>query len=286
MESSPDVPNAEELSAPERASFPGPSAMLLAAAMMGLLGGGCDGGAAEPEPDPSTCTCSNGEGGQTATTTSTATGGSGGTGGGTGGTGATGGGGGEPSKIISEVPGNRTFADLKAECDQRGGFTQVHAACAGVNGCAGFSYGDWDPGVLTEHSCAAVNGCNGISCVVLPADSGKTGKEIYEEALPETGPRSCSNCHAVWDENGPDFTKFKLYLLPGSPRNASNWLDYPAGAQARTVAFGKQGLLDDGSAFSNMAGYHKVYSRAEIERVVDHIRTELEVVPATIKTAD
>ena len=80
--------------------------------------------------------------------------------------------------VTNEVEATRTFADVQAECDARGGFTQVSAACAGVNACAGFSYGDWDPGVTSDHSCAAVNGCGGMSCVVLPADSGKTGKEV------------------------------------------------------------------------------------------------------------
>ncbi len=263
----------------------GTSALLLSAALAGLLGG-C-GNDAQPETDPKTCTCdttTTGAGGTTTTGAGGTTTTTSGSGGGTAGSGGTGGG--EPTKIISETEGNKTFAELKAECDKRGGFTQVHAACAGVNGCAGFSYGDWDPGVLTEHSCAGVNGCNGISCVVLPEDSGKTGKQVYEEPLPETGPRSCSNCHAVWNDDGPDMKKFKLYLLPGSPRNASNWLDFPAGAQARIIAFGKHGLFDDGSAYSNMAAYHKLYSKAEIERAVEHIRTNLEVVPATIKTMD
>lgn len=283
MESSHDLAGGAEAQPAHGDVLKAPSSLLLAAAMMGLLGGGCDGGAKEPEPDPQTCdtTTTSGTGGATTGTT----GGNGGTaGGGNGGT-AGGGGSGGPT-IISEVEVQKTFAELKADCDARGGFTQVHAACAGVNGCAGFSYGDWNPGVLSEHTCAGVNGCNGMSCVVLPEDSGKTGKQVYEDALPETGPRSCTNCHAVWSEDGPDMTKFKLYLLPGSPRDATNWLDYPAAAQARIVAFGKHGLLDDGSAYSNMAAYHKLYSRAEIERAVEYVRSSLEVVPVTIKIAD
>lgn len=280
MESSHDRTEDEAPETDRSDPHAGPTSLLLAAAMMGLFGGGCDGQKAEPEPDPHACetTGTGGTAGQTGTTTGTG-------GGGTGGTGGAGTGAGGPT-VISEVEGNKTFAEIEAECDDRGGFTQVHAACSGVNGCAGFSYGDWNPGVLTEHTCAGVNGCNGISCVVLPEDSGKTGKEIYEEALPETGPRSCTNCHAVWGDDGPDLTKFKLYLLAGSPRNESNWLDYPAPAQVRTVAFGKQGLLPNGAAYSAMAGYHKLYSRAEIERVVEYIRTSLQVVPATIKVSD
>lgn len=192
------------------------------------------------------------------------------------------------SKIISETPGNKTFAELTAECDTRGGYVQIHASCAGTNSCAGFSYGDWSPGVLSEHTCAGVNGCNGLSCVVLPADQGRTAQEILAEQLPETGPRPCSNCHAEWNDDGPDFTKFKVYLLPGSGRTAQNWLDLPAEAQARTIAFGKRGLLDDGTAYSNMVGYHQLLSRAEIERVVDYLRTstEVEIVFKDIKIAD
>ena len=192
----------------------------------------------------------------------------------------------DANPITSEVKGNRTFADVEAECDTLHGYTQVVAACSGNNSCAGFSYGDWDPGLTTYHTCAGLNGCNGISCVVLPADSGKTGQQIYEEDLPETGPRSCINCHAVWSDTGPDMTKFKLWLPPGSTRTAANWLDTSAKTQARVVAFGSAGRLADGSAFAHMRAYHKLYSRAEIERVVDYIRTQLTVVPATIKERD
>jgi hypothetical protein len=39
------------------------------------------------------------------------------------------------------------------------------------------------------------------------------------------------------------------------------------------VAFGTQGVHASGLAFAHMAPYHKIYSRAEIERVVEYIRT-------------
>jgi hypothetical protein len=191
-----------------------------------------------------------------------------------------------PSKIISETEGTRTFASLEAECDSRGGYIQIQAACAGVNSCAGFSYGDWDPGVLTEHSCAGVNGCNGLSCVVLPADSGKSGMDILAAQLPETGSRSCSNCHASWSDTGPDFTKFKVWVLPGSGRTLENWKDLSAKEQARTIAFGKHGLLADGTAYSPMAPYYKLFSRAEIERVVEHIRNNATILIEQVKVAD
>lgn len=191
-----------------------------------------------------------------------------------------------PSEMVTnEVEATRTFADVQAECDARGGFTQVSAACAGVNACAGFSYGDWDPGVTSDHSCAAVNGCGGMSCVVLPADSGKTGKEVYEAELPDTGPRACTNCHADWSGDEPDMSKFAVWVAEGSTRDASNWLDYSAEKQQRIVAFGKQGMYDDGTVYSNMRGYHGVYSRAEIARVVDYVRT-LEPMIKVIKTHD
>lgn len=192
----------------------------------------------------------------------------------------------DANPITSEVEGTRTFASVIAECDTLHGYTQLTAACSGNNSCAGFSYGDWDPGVTTYHTCAGLNGCNGISCVVLPADSGKTGQQIYEEDLPETGPRSCLNCHAEWSDTGPDRTKFKLWLPPGSTRTAANWLDTSAATQERVVAFGSTGRLASGAAFAYMRAYHKLYARAEIERVVQYIRTQLTVVPATIKEGD
>ena len=189
------------------------------------------------------------------------------------------------TKVISETEGTRTFAEIKAACDARHGYVQVTAACAGMNACAGFSYGDWDPGVTTEHSCAGVNGCNGISCVVLPADSGKTGLQVLSGdgiTFDEYGPQNCMNCHADWSGAQPDPTKFHVWTLPGSGRTAANWLDNSAEAQARTIAFGKHGLLPDGGAYTSMQGYWKIYSRAEIERAVAYIRA-LPAASITIK---
>lgn len=39
------------------------------------------------------------------------------------------------------------------------------------------------------------------------------------------------------------------------------------------VAFGSHGLNDDWTAYANMPAFYGKYSRAEIERVVDYIRT-------------
>ena len=196
-----------------------------------------------------------------------------------------------PSKVISETEGNRTFADVKAECDARHGYVQITAACAGMNSCAGFSYGDWDPGVTTEHSCAGVNGCSGISCVVLPPDGGRTALQVLGGegvTFDDYGPQSCTNCHADWSGAQPDPSKFSVWVLPGSGRTAANWLDNSAEAQARTIAFGKHGVLADGTAYSPMQGYWKIYSRAEIERVVDYIRTtpSTNIIINTVKVSD
>jgi len=184
--------------------------------------------------------------------------------------------------VLSETEGSRTYASLRAECDARGGYVQIHAACAGVNACAGFSYGDWDPGVLSEHTCAGINGCNGLSCVVLPPDEGRSGADLLALELPEDGPRSCSTCHAHAHGDTVDPSTFRVFVLPGSGRDETNWLDgVSAEEQARIVAFGSSGRLPDGQAFSHMRAYHRLFSRAEIERVVEHIRTGLtiEIVP-------
>jgi mono/diheme cytochrome c family protein len=177
----------------------------------------------------------------------------------------------------------RSLSSMRQECDQRGGYIQLHAACAGSNSCQGFSYwapkpGVTGPGVFFEHACAAANGCRGASCVVMPNDRARTGKEVYEdEALPSFGPTRCGACHAL---NGPnhgdpaDYTKFKVWLMPGdTSRNANNWLQKSPEEQEAIVAFGKNNFFADGTAMVNMVGYHKLLSRDEIKKVVAHIRT-------------
>lgn len=198
------------------------------------------------------------------------------------GTNAATGDGGPVGPIVQEaVVGDVSFATLKANCETRGGYIQVHAACAGANDCKGFSYGDFSPGELTEHTCAGANSCTGASCVLGPTDTGKTGKQVYEqENYPPGGPASCLNCHAIWglkDANGndlpPDSTKFKLWVLPGGTRNETNWLELSAEAQEQIVSFGKQERFPDGITLSSMKGYHALWSREEIKRVVAHVRT-------------
>jgi len=186
-------------------------------------------------------------------------------------------------KITSTINENLTYAQVTQMCDEAGGYTMINATCVGSNICAGFTYQNWDPGELVYHTCAAVNGCIGISCVVLPADSGKQPADILGTYNPVAGSpqQPCATCHAQWnaDETVFDWTYFRFYSDPGSGRNTSNWLDLPASVQARTVAFGKLGIYAntgtpaDGVAYANMQPFYKVYSRAEIERVVDYIRT-------------
>jgi hypothetical protein len=173
----------------------------------------------------------------------------------------------EVSKITSQDDKTfYTFAQLRTRCDERGGYMQIHATCGGVNSCKGFSYGDWGPDshAYTEHSCSGANYCKGFSCIVLPVDAGKTGQEVYTA--------SCGNgggCHG-----GDDNLKtFKVFVLPGSTRNAQNWLELSAKTQEAITAFGKVAVSPEGVSLANMAGYHEKYSRKEIERVVAFIRT-------------
>ena len=183
-----------------------------------------------------------------------------------------------------------TFAEIEKKCDERGGYTQIHAACGGQNTCKGFSFGDWGPGAatLTEHSCTGVNGCGGLSCVVLPEDkrADKTGAELYDLKFGDTDPSACTNCHADHtNHDKPDTSKFMVYVMPGSTRTTANWLDRKASEQERLVAFGVHYTDAEGRAHQNMAPYNTVLSRKEIERIIKHVRTLTPVIK-TIKVAD
>ena len=194
-------------------------------------------------------------------------------------------------KTISAEQKEYTFSELTKMCDERGGYTQVHAACGGHNSCAGFSYGDWGPGaaMFTEHSCTGVNGCLGLSCVVLPKDGGRTGKELYEDHEFPEPLNGCGGCHGGYaGDDGKwvhDTDYFAVYVLKDSERTADNWLDRSPREQELVTAFGARSILPEGTAIQNMAEYHGVLSRAETERVVAHIRT-LKPYMYTIKTTD
>jgi len=192
-------------------------------------------------------------------------------------------------KTISSEQQEYTFAELTKMCDSRGGYIQVHGSCGGVNSCRGFSYGDWGPGAatLTEHSCSGANGCAGLSCATLAEGKfkDKTGAELYDQMFGDTEPSSCSNCHAPHVDDVAQLDKFVVHLPPGSTRNETNWLQRTAAEQERVIAFGVHTVLPDGTAMKNMAEYKNVLSRAEIERLVAHLRTLTPVIEV-MKTKD
>jgi hypothetical protein len=162
--------------------------------------------------------------------------------------------------VVSTTP--VTFEEFSAACKARGGFVQTHAVCAGNNACKGLSYLH---GTTTEHSCAGMNGCGpGMSCVDLPPDPGTSGKDVYEKG-------DCANvCHGYEDPS-----EFKLYVRPNTISLAAAEARFKTGPVERLwsiTAFGARGLNDDGTAYATMPGYHKKYSRGEIERVTEHIR--------------
>jgi mono/diheme cytochrome c family protein len=125
--------------------------------------------------------------------------------------------------------------------------------------------------------------------VVLPKDTGRSGKELYEDAMFPEPLGGCGGCHGGYYDDAHMWVKdkayFALFLLPGSTRTADNWLDRPAREQELVTAFGARGILSGGTAYQDMGEYHSVLSRAEIERVVAHIRT-LKPFVHPIKTVD
>lgn len=169
--------------------------------------------------------------------------------------------GGEASKVIKEtkIP-DMTFARFTSECDARGGLVQTHAVCSGNNSCKGMSYNKYD-NVLTEHSCKAANTCGGMSCVVLPPDKGAPAAGIFA--------KDCSGCH---DHGGKG--TFVFPVPPGTDLGMAeaDWPNRSRTLQVMIVAFGTRGHNANGTAYANMPAFHEAYSRAEIERVVDHVR--------------
>lgn len=185
----------------------------------------------------------------------------------------------EPSYdiVVSNTPVE--FDAFAKACEERGGFVQRTAACAGNNSCKGFSY--IEP-TLTEHSCKGLNSCGpGMSCVVLKEDSGLTGKEIYEE-----DGACAATCHAQF-EPVYDPGVYTLYVRPNTLTEEEALDRFENGNDTRlysTVAFGVHGINDDGVAYANMPAHYMKYSRAEIERVVAYIRSlpkQVSIYPVT-----
>lgn len=197
---------------------------------------------------------------------------------------------GEVEKEIRTEDVQHTNAELVEMCNQRNGYLEVHGSCSGVNSCQGFFYGDWEAdSQLVEHTCSGVNGCAGLSCLV-PTREGSTGdmtgEEImklddawYEERAGAYGPKACRTCHVVSEFNEDkgdydyDYTKLKLPMMPNTGRNASNWLDRSPLYQENLVAFGASGMTEDGTRYSNMVSYAKLFSKEEIKRVVEYMRS-------------
>jgi len=171
--------------------------------------------------------------------------------------------------VTSTVEKSYTLADFEAFCKGRGGLVQLHSSCGGVNSCKGASL---SYGKLKEHSCRAANSCAGMTCVDLPADAGKSGKDILENtggtASMEDTP-ACANCH------GDGKTEFQLPVAPGTDETlqATAFSAKSETALVAAVAFGLHGTKTNGTAYANMPGFHTVYSRAELERLVTHIKT-------------
>ncbi len=162
-------------------------------------------------------------------------------------------------KVLSVVINNEmTVEKFTSECDARGGLVQTHAACAGNNSCKGMSFNKFSH-QLIEHTCKAMNTCGGMSCVVLPADTGRTGAEVFST--------SCQGCHGSG--------KFTYYVPQGTDliAAAQNFLQQPEAQLVNTVAFGSDGINSNGTSYANMPGFHEKYSRAEIERVVTYVRS-------------
>lgn len=163
-----------------------------------------------------------------------------------------------------------TLASFTTLCDARGGLVQTHASCAGANTCAGVSF-HTGSGKLSEHTCKGANGCAGMSCVELPDDRGLTGAQMLEgspEASMDDAQPQCSFCH------GEGKTAFVLPIAPGA-KAADAVTAFNAKsdeAMIGAIAFGLHGVKDK-TAYANMPGFYKVFSQAEIKRLVTHLRS-------------
>jgi hypothetical protein len=163
-----------------------------------------------------------------------------------------------------------TLASFTTLCDARGGLVQTHASCAGANTCAGVSF-HTGSGKLSEHTCKGANSCSGMSCVDLPEDRGLTGAQMLEgspEASMDDSQPQCSFCH------GEGKTAFVLPIAPGSDAAAAvaAFNAKSDAALVGAIAFGIHGVKD-GTAYANMPGFYKIYSQAEIKRLVTHLRS-------------
>jgi len=177
-----------------------------------------------------------------------------------------------PAVVTSTVVDKTlSLAKFNLDCKSRGGLVQTHASCAGANTCAGVSYHS-SSGKLSEHTCKAANICAGMSCVDLPEDGGLTGAKILEGFDSGTmvgSETQCSFCHGEGKES------FTLPIAPDADE-AAVLAAFAAKSEAALlgiIAFGVHGINSDGTAFANMPGFYQSYSRAEMERLVTHLRS-------------
>ena len=177
---------------------------------------------------------------------------------------------GEPTVISVTVDESLTYEAFVSQCEEWGGYVETHASCSGANSCAGYSFNKYSF-ELSEHTCRGVNTCGGYSCVVLPTDAGRTGVEIWDA--------KCGGCHRA----GDSAQAFAVYSPPGDPvAQLEAFRGRSAALQELIVAFGTHGF-NQASAFSNMPAYRFELSRAEISRVVGYLRSlEPIVVPYDI----
>lgn len=262
---------------------PGPSKLLMSAALSGLVGlsGACDDDDPIPEDDPKP---HDGDAGSAHCAPEA----------GSGGTGHAGADASVDSESIDKELSvkdiQHTFAELKSMCDERKGYVEILGSCSGVNTCQGFTYGDWGADAqLMEHTCAGANGCAGLSCVIPKREGATrdmTGEEIiklddtwYEERGGAYGPKACRQCHIESEHNEEtgdydyDYTKLRMPVMPDSGRNANNWTERTAAYQESIVAFGLTHISEkDGTVFTSMASYSKLLSKEEIRRVVEYMR--------------
>jgi hypothetical protein len=171
---------------------------------------------------------------------------------------------GGPRIISVTTDPTMTAENFEALCQQRGGYVQAHAVCAGTNSCKGISFLLLDMSLI-EHSCRGMNACGpGMSCVELPADTGKTGETVYRESC---GPA----CHST----GPDKSHFRLWVPPGTDleRAKSVFLARSPLYHESVVAFGVRSVSPGGLATVSMSPFFERYSRSEVERVIKYVHT-------------
>lgn len=160
-----------------------------------------------------------------------------------------------------------TFAKFSEDCLTRGGLVETHASCGGASSCKGISFNKFSK-KLVEHTCKGGNTCGGMSCIDMPSDTALEGAALYGT--------SCKGCHSGEMEVIADGNNnFKIYTPKGSDTTQAveNFKIKSKATLASIVAFGTHGVNSSGVAYSNMPAYYKKYSRAEIERVVDHLLT-------------